>query len=241
MATEPLGGVAVGQSDGAAAPASGNLDTHVLSSPEQGRGIFYPATPDGAGALGLGGFAIGTAFISIVNAKWLSGPTLGLEVPIVLGYSALTTFIGGMWSFRANNLFDGVWQVSYAGFWIVLGLILQFFGPQVTEAAGAGDFSNAFGVYLILWAVFTSYLTVGAYFVAKPAFIAFAGVVTIELLLGISNLLAPASPSADLQQVAGYVGIITACIAWYVSAAIIINTNSGREILPIWPYPYGRS
>jgi succinate-acetate transporter protein len=41
--------------------------------------------------------------------------------------------------------------------------------------------------------------------------------------------------SAGISQIGGYVGLATAIVAWYTSAAGMINTNFGRTVLPVKP------
>jgi hypothetical protein len=36
-----------------------------------------------------------------------------------------------------------------------------------------------------------------------------------------------------VHKIAGYEGILCALIAWYTSAAVLINTLFGREIMPL--------
>ena len=48
-------------------------------------------------------------------------------------------------------------------------------------------------------------------------------------LLGIGEL----AGSEAISYIGGYVGIATAIAAWYASAAVVINTNFGRTVLPV--------
>jgi hypothetical protein len=43
-------------------------------------------------------------------------------------------------------------------------MILRWFGPEIAldRIAGAGGFGDSFGAYLLLWAIFTAFLTYGA-------------------------------------------------------------------------------
>jgi len=46
-------------------------------------------------------------------------------------------------------------------------------------------------------------------------------------------LLAAGEYSHGFKLAGGYVGIFTAIVAWYCSAAILLNETSGRKILPL--------
>lgn len=197
-----------------------------------------PAEPAPASGqpLSLAGFALTLAILSIVNAGWIDPKAAGIIIPAAYAYGAIALILGGLWDFRANNVFGYVWSISFGCFWLSLALILQFFASDLVAAAGAKSFGQAFGAYLILWGVFTVYMTVAAYFVAKPAVIAFFLSAFVFLAVGITNIVGPSAQW--LTTTAGYAGLIDSLIAGYVSAALVINGTSGANKLPIWPYPY---
>ena len=232
MAATPTESSATAHSNG-----GGALAETVLSSPERGQGYFYPATAPGA-ALGLFGFGFGLLLLASIEAEWVRLTAIGIVIPVAFGLSALCELVGGLWDFRAGNMFGGLWQVAFAGFWLSLGLILNTYAPNIIKVAGPSGFTDAFAAYLFIWAAVTCYMTVAAYFVARPAFIAFLLLVAVFFILGLANLAAPGNTADTLRQIGGYVGIVDALVALYVSAVLVINTTSGRNLLPLWPYPY---
>jgi hypothetical protein len=54
-----------------------------------------------------------------------------------------------------------------------------------------------FGAYLIVWALFTAMLALGAHYVNVPAFAAFVLLVVVYVLLGIGNLVGSLPDSAE--------------------------------------------
>lgn len=216
------------------APAAGTaaLAERVLSAPGHGRNYFFPATASGQ-PLALAGFALTLGLLSLGNAGWINLNALGIVVPAALAYGGLALILAGLWDFRYDDLFGAMWAVSFGCFFITLALLIQFVGPQVVAAAGASAYADAFGAYLLLWAIFSAYMTVGAYFIAKTAFLTFLLLAIVFLILGIANLLAPGGASDGLRQLGGYVGLVDAAVAWYLSAALMLNTTSGRQLLPI--------
>lgn len=215
----------------------GALDEAVLSSPERGTGYYFPATASGT-ALGLFGFGFGLLLLAMVEAEWIRLTAIVIIIPVAFGLSALCELVGGLWDFRGGNLFGGVWQVAFAGFWLSLGLILNTYAPVLVKVAGPSGFTDAFAAYLFIWAAVTAYLTVAAYYIARPAFIAFFLLIFVFLILGFANLAAPGNGADTLRQIGGYLGIVDALVALYVSAVLVINTTSGKSLLPLWPYPY---
>lgn len=65
-----------------------------------------------------------------------------------------------------GNLFGGTFGVAYALFLLTTGLLLRFFAPTIITGVGAnafGDaFGDAFGAGLLMWAVVTAVMAVGA-------------------------------------------------------------------------------
>jgi hypothetical protein len=71
---------------------------------------------------------------------------------------------------------------------------------MITDAAGATNFGHMFGAYLIVWALFTAMLTIGARYVNVPAFAAFVLLVVVYVLLGIGNLVGSAGAANALMK-----------------------------------------
>ena len=219
------------------AGAAEELAQHVLNGPQHGSEYLYPATASGQ-PLALAGFGLSLAMLSVINAGWVTGNSLGFVVVAAWSFGSVAMIVAGIWDFRANNLFGAMWAIAYGCFWISIGLVLQFVGPSVTTAAGTDGFGDAFGTYLVLWGIFTAYMTVCAYFTAGPAFVAFLLTAVVFVVVGASYINSPSDLSDSLLKVGGYVGIVDAAVAWYLSAALVINATAGRPLLRFWPYPY---
>jgi len=75
-----------------------------------------------------------------------------------MGTGALAMPLRGIWEFRGHNLFAATFRAVYACFLFTTALILQFYAPMITDAAGATNFGHMFDAYLIVWALFTAML-----------------------------------------------------------------------------------
>jgi hypothetical protein len=225
VATQQTG---VGRADGGSA-----LADVVLREPEHGSGYFYPDVATGV-PLAVACFGFSLAVLSLSNAHIVSPAAIGLFIPVAMVTGGLGMFTGGVAEFRRGNTFGATFGVIYACFLITTGVILQFFQPRITAVAGADHFGDAFGAYLILWAIFTAMLTVGARYINLPAFIAFALLAIVYLVLGINNIVQPASTT--LAKIGGWVGLVDSAAAWYLSSALVLNATIGRDVLPLFPY-----
>ena len=209
----------------------------VLKAPEHGSGYFFPATAPGT-PLALAAFGSSLAMLSMGNAEVFSLGALLIVAPVAFGFGAVGMILAGMWDFRGGAAFHAMWETAYGCFWLFLGLQLAVFGDDIVRAAGASGAADAFGAYLLVWAVLTAGFTVGTYYIARPAFVAFVMLTAVFLFVGIANLSAPGDTADTLRQIGGWIGIANAAVALYLSFALMINPMVGRTVMPVWAYPY---
>jgi uncharacterized protein len=195
-------------------------------APQQGVGV----------SIAVGSFGFSVLVLGLADARVFTPNAVGIFAPVAIGMGAFGLLIGGLFEFRANNVFGGTFAVFYAGFLLTTGLILKLFSPGIIDVAGDGGFGDAFGAWLLLWCVFTVLLSVGAYYINMPAFLAFTLLEIAYLLLGVANI-AGGDTAETLTQLGGWVLIADGIVAWYLSWALAVNPLAGDR-LPVWPYPY---
>ena len=200
-------------------PVQGNTAT--ASSVTAGPPFADPA------ALGLGAFAMTTFVLSVVNAGFIPSA----DVPVVLGlaffYGGIAQFGAGIWEFANRNVFGATAFCSYGAFWLSFWFLNQFSAASLPAA----DAGKAVGLYLLAWAIFTAYMTIAAWRVSLAVF----GVFVFLTLTYIALFLGAFADSHPLNVVGGWLGIITALIAWYASLAVVANFTFKRILLPVWP------
>lgn len=187
-----------------------------------------PATPIGDPApLGLGAFALTTFLLSLVNAGLLPGSGVQGVLPLALFYGGLAQFLAGMWEFRNNNTFGATAFTSYGAFWIAFAALETFYAGKIPGA----DLASVVGWFLIAWGIFTGYMFFGSLRVTTAVMSVFLLLAVTYFLLGIGE----PTGASGLGIIGGYVGIATAIAAWYTSAAGVINSVSGKTVLPVGP------
>jgi succinate-acetate transporter protein len=204
--------------------------------------------------LGLGAFALTTFVLSGHNATFI--PDL-IWVGLALFYGGLTQLLAGMWEFRNRNVFGATAFSTYGGFWMSLGIFLTLFvvskNFHTALTGNPGDLPNALAWFLIAFAIFNTYMLFWSTQVSVAVFLVFLTLEATEIILAIGNFLeAHGHPNSSWVHVGGWVGIATAAVAWYASAAGVINGMKGRPILPVGaplnleggrrgsPFPRGR-
>jgi succinate-acetate transporter protein len=206
------------------------------SDPTSGRGIAWsPADP---GPLGLAAFAGTTFVLSLVNAGLVGDKThpggglLPLIAALALAYGGVAQFTAGIWEFRTGNTFGAVAFCSYGAFWISFFFIVQ----SVTGNAPAVVFSGL-GLYLWMWGIFTAYMFIASLRTTGAVAAVFLLLAITFIVLGIGNsaLAGTAHVTNGTIKLGGYIGLVTAIVAWYASFAGVINATFGRTIAPVWP------
>jgi len=184
-----------------------------------------PAAPSLANpaALGLGGFAFTTFILNVVNAGLIPAASLGMVLPMGLFYGGLAQFMAGMWDIRRGDVFGATCFSSFGAFWMGLGVMDILVLNNILAPVPPMGMT----VFLLSWGFFTAYATIASFKTSRGVAAIFVALTILFLLL------AWGMHEPVVKKIAGYEGMVTALIAWYCSAAVLINSTWGREILPL--------
>ncbi|WP_329569683.1 acetate uptake transporter [Kitasatospora sp. NBC_01266] len=178
--------------------------------------------------LGLAGFAMTTFVLSCFNANLLDAKLSAVVLPLALAYGGLAQLLAGMWEFRKGNTFGATAFSSFGAFWLAYYFLVK---DAVPALATDPDLHKALGLFLLAWAIFTAYMTVAAVRVSGAVLAVF-----VMLTITFAVLSAGAfGPSDTATKVGGWLGLITAAVAWYASFAGVTAYTFKRQILPTWP------
>jgi succinate-acetate transporter protein len=190
-----------------------------------------PAIAD-PGPLGLAAFAMTTFVLSVFNANIIGTLALvGVLLPLALFYGGAVQILAGMWEFRKNNTFGALAFSSYGAFWIALAWYLRYVAATIVPASREHE---ALGLFLLAWTIFTAYMLLASLRTTMMLTAVFAFLFATFLVLTIGFLAAP--PNTTLIHVGGWLGLVTALLAWYHSAAGVTNATWGRTLLPVFPW-----
>lgn len=178
-------------------------------------------------ALGLGGFALTTFVLSVVNAGIVPAKVEPVVFGLAFAYGGIAQFAAGIWEFAKGNTFGATAFCSYGGFWLSFWWLTGH-----TDLSGAGTAVNqGLGLYLLAWGIFTLYMTVAALRTNLAVLAVFILLTITYFLLAIGEF----TTSSGLGKAGGYVGILTAIAAWYASFATVTNFTFKRTVLPVFP------
>jgi uncharacterized protein len=200
-----------------------------------------PAAPPATGVadpapLGLAAFALTTFLLSAVNAGWAKNTTGFDWWGFAIAYGGLCQLLAGMWEFRNRNVFGATAFSTYGGFWIGVGLWLHFIAGPVAATEGL-KVDRDLAWILLAFAIFNTYMLIISSQVNVAVFLVFLTLELTEIFLfiGLFTTKTPVLPpnTAGLITVGGFIGIVTALVAWYTSAAGVMNGIAGRAVFPV--------
>jgi succinate-acetate transporter protein len=190
-----------------------------MSSPATESAIADP------GPLGLAGFAATTFVLSSFNAHLIDASLEAVVLPLALFYGGLVQLLAGMWEFRKGNTFGATAFASYGAFWLSYAGYVKFvIGDLPPDTA-----HQATGLYLLVWAIFTVYMTVAALRTNAALLAVFTALAATFILLAVAEF----DQSTAITKVGGWVGLVTAVLAWYASFAGVTNSTWKRTVLPL--------
>ena len=174
--------------------------------------------------LGLAAFALTTFLLSAQNAQLTDGPDAWLG--FAFAYGGLIQLLAGMWEFRNRNVFGATAFSTYGGFWIGLGLWFLLVEPH---AGGTTAVLSDLGWILLAFSIFNTYMLLWSMGVNAAVFGVFLTLEATEIILWIGFF----SGSTGVIKLGGWIGILTAIVAWYASAAGVVNGMRGTPVVPV--------
>ena len=171
--------------------------------------------------LGLIGFASTTWLLSLVNAGIFGSDSVPLVLGMALAFGGGAQVLAGILAYFRGNTFATVAFVSYGSFWLSFVAYVHGFG--------GGAPPGFVGWYLLVWGVFTFYMWIASFRHSTALQLVFLTLWITFGLLAAGDLFS----STLLHRAGGYLGLVCAAIAAYLSAAEVINSDYGRTILPV--------
>jgi succinate-acetate transporter protein len=170
-------------------------------------------------ALGLAGFGLNTILLQIHNIGWIES-----TLPIIYGFfwGGIAQIIAGLIDARRGNTFGLTAFTSYGLFWLGLSFsfLLQWLGLVTLDGPGIAWL-------FICWGIFTGYMTIGTFKMSAVHIFVFATLTVLFFLLA-------AHFFGTLPAIVpGVEGILCGAAAAYGSAAVVVNSKYGREVLPM--------
>lgn len=187
------------------------------------------ANPTPLGLLGL-------ALVTLVASSQKLGLTAGVAymIPWAIFLGASAQFVAGIMDFKHNNTFGATAFCGYGFFWFAVGMTWWM---QTTGVIGKGAAFDAhqLGFAFLGYFIFTVFMTIGSMGANKVLFIIFFLIDLLFLGLFMSTL---GWGGEVWHELAAYSEIAISIVSFYGSAAVVLNTHYGFNVLPMGA-PFG--
>lgn len=183
------------------------------------------ATWGNAAPLALAAFAVTTFMLSMINAGLVSKATEPVVFGVALMFGGATQLIAGMIVLRQGNTLGGVLFSGFGAFWLSLFAIAEFFLADIPKA----ETGHALGLFVFAFGLFVVWMFAASFRTNVVVVVALADLVVVFAVLG-SGLYAG---DDGLVKAGGWLGLVAAALAAYLSFAEMCVATYGREIFPI--------
>jgi len=179
-------------------------------------------------ALGLFGLAIVTFVASSQKLGITEGTSLIIPWAIFLG--ACAQLVAGFSDSKLNNAFGATAFCGYGFFWLGVSTTWLIQNGVFGEAIMANMDIKQLGFAFLGYLIFTLYMTVASATTNKVLFIIF---ILIDLLfIGLACSVFGIAAGA-MHLLAAVAELLIALFSFYGSAAIVLNGQYGKQILPL--------
>jgi succinate-acetate transporter protein len=188
-----------------------------------------PAASDwgNSAPLGLAAFAVTTFMLSMVNAKLVPAGVEPVVFGVALMFGGIAQLIAGIIQFRNGNTFTGVLFTGFGAFWMSLYAIVEIFLKDVPPA----QVGHALGLFLYAFGIFAAWIWLASFRTNVFVVVALADLVATFFVLGAGNY----SGNGLTVEVGGYLGLVVAALAAYISCAELCEASYKRTVLPLFP------
>lgn len=184
--------------------------------------------------LGLAGFAAATWTISTVIAGWHGMAAIAEAVPIAIFFGGIAQFLAGMWAFRRGNTLAATAFSTFGAFNTAWGIWVVLSSAKLVPSTHWGGMSMAYvaGWFVLVFGVIAAYLAIAA---LAENLVLVAILTTLALTYIFDGLgIMIVGPNNWATYIGGYCGLVSSLLAFYLSAALVINATWGREVLPMF-------
>jgi len=179
--------------------------------------------------LAMAAFAVPLFVWSAFNADYFGLEGESFVIPLAVFFGGPVAVATGMWAYHRQDAYLATAAGLFGAFWLTYGMLLWMIHEGVVDQAAAGG--DLRGLLFVGWAVTFGILwlaSVRAHWTLSLVTLG-AGVMFILLSIGYYG------DSTDALRAGGWIGFITAAIAWYGALAEMLNAEFEQPILPTEP------
>jgi uncharacterized protein len=207
-----------------AAPAAAAISRPAGTAPGETSGA---AQWGNSAPLALAAFAVTTFLLSVVNAGFVAKSIEPVVFGVALTFGGLTQLIAGLIQLRTGKTFTGVLFSTFGAFWLALWATAQFYLKDIPKA----EVGHALGLFLFAFGAFSAWMWAASFRTNVVVNVALADLTATFFVLGVGNY----AGISGLVKTGGYLGLVVAALAAYLSFVEVCEASYGRAVLPVWP------
>ncbi len=177
--------------------------------------------------LALAAFALPLFIWSGFNADFFNRASENFIIPLAIFFGGPLTIGAAMWAYHRRDGYLGTLAAAMGAFWLTYGMLLWLIHTGVVGKPAALD-DNLRGFFFVGWAV-----TFGVMWLASIREHWTLGLISLGagamfVLLAIGYYRTADTP----LKIGGWIGFVTAGLAWYAALAEMLNAEFERPVLP---------
>src|SRR5712691_10059202 len=138
-------------------------EVNLSSTTAQGPPAAPPTKLADPGPLGLAAVGVSAFLLSVFNAGLVGRQALPVMFGVALAYGGIVLLIVGALEFRIGNTFACLAFSTFGGFFLSFWALEQFYLHEiVTAPGGAAEVGRGIGVFVLPFAIFTTYMFVAS-------------------------------------------------------------------------------
>jgi succinate-acetate transporter protein len=186
--------------------------------------------------LGLSALAAATMMVGAWQADWYGNAATPLILfPFVLVFGGLGQFMAGMWSYRARDGLATTMHGLWGSFWLAWGLFFLLVAIGSVPAVAA-PVIGAVNIGFAFWFVPLCLITAIGALAALGRSMALAAVLLVLAAAAGFTAAGFWAPATWAVRTGGWLFVVSAGLAVYTAAAMMLEETFGRTILPLFKY-----
>jgi len=178
-----------------------------------------------ASTLGYAGFALTLWMVSMLNAGWFGAAPAHMDMLLAFTFGGAVMALAGLMEFFRGRTIEMLMFLGFSAFWWTWAMHAHASSSDMMRDNAGGYM----GWYFLVWAVFAFWIWMGSMHAGTMRNLFMLGLWLSLLALAIADW----SGSNGFTMLGGYLGLITALIGGYISAAETVNAGAGHTVLAL--------
>jgi len=184
----------------------------------------------------MAAFALPLFIWSAFNADYFDLQSENFIIPLAVFFGGPLAIAAAMWAYQRQDAYLATAAAVFGAFWLSHGLFLWLMHQGVVDRAAVT--TDMRGLLFVGWAVTFGMLWLASMREHWSLSLVTLGAAAMFVLLAIGYYREAATSvpaGSNVVRAAGWVGFVTAGLAWYSALAEVLNAEFAQPLLPTGP------